>query len=91
MKRDAYDVVGLNEYSVTHTNTNTHTHTHTLMEETCMVLYLHSRKQPTINNVMLNVSRETTVNKASSATIISVRKQIISELQQTFVINGKIS
>jgi hypothetical protein len=81
MKRNAYDVVGLNEYSVTRT----------LMDETCMVRYLHSRKQPTINNVMLNVTREITVNKASSATIISARKQIISELQQTFVINGKIS
>jgi hypothetical protein len=63
----------------------------TLMEETCMVRYLHSRKQPTINNVMLNVSREITVNKASSVTVISARKQIISELQQPFIIKGKIS
>lgn len=65
MKRNAYDVVGLNEYSVTHT----------LMDETVMEWYLHSRKQPTINNIPLNVSRETTVNKASNATVISARKQ----------------
>jgi len=81
MKRNAYDVVGLNEYSVTHT----------LMDETVTVRYLHSQKQPAINNITLNVSREITVNKAPSATVISVRKQIISELQQTFITKGKIS
>jgi len=56
-----------------------------------MVRYLQSRKQPTINNVTLNVSREITVNKAPSATVISARKQIISELQQIFIIKSKIS
>jgi len=51
----------------------TNTASQTLMDETVMVQYLHSRKQPTINNVTLNVSRDITVNKASSATVISAR------------------
>jgi uncharacterized protein (DUF2252 family) len=54
-----------------------------LMDEAVTVWYLHRRKEPTINKVTLNVSREITVNKASSATVISARKQIISELQDT--------